>query len=131
MTKRKKMTSKKPLEDRLAEAATEAEAGEADQTTRPIPSHVKVGQPGRTRSKVLQVRLNPEEMAALEVIAERRELPVSTVAREQILRLLVTADDEREPLVQLLDAATQIGDIADEVRRSREPTAVQIMCLPE
>jgi hypothetical protein len=81
------MSSKRRLNDLLAEVADEAEAAEADQTERPIPDHVKVTR-GNPRSKVLQVRLNPDEMAALEAIAERRELPVSTIAREQLLRLI-------------------------------------------
>lgn len=76
------------LDERLAQLAEEAEAGEADQTMRPLPPHVRVSRPGHARSKVLQVRLNRDELAALEAIAQRRGLPVSTVAREQLLRLL-------------------------------------------
>lgn len=71
---------KKSLEDRIAEIADEAEAGEEDQTIKPIPAHVKVSR-GNPRSRVLQVRLNPDEYAAIERIAERRGLPASTVAR--------------------------------------------------
>ncbi|WP_256250454.1 CopG family transcriptional regulator [Mycobacterium malmoense] len=67
--------SKQSLADRLATVSDEAEAGEEDRTGRPIPAHVKVSQPGRARSKVLQFRLNPEEMAALEASAGRRGLP--------------------------------------------------------
>ena len=80
--------SKSRLEQALAEA-DEIEA--AERTTdpdAPLPPHVKVTHPGHARSKVLQVRLNPEEYAALETLAEQRKLPVSTVARAQILDLL-------------------------------------------
>ncbi|MEZ0338548.1 CopG family transcriptional regulator [Mycobacterium sp. pV006] len=43
---------------------------------------------GHRRSKVLQIRLNDEELAELERLAETRGLPASTVAREAILRQL-------------------------------------------
>lgn len=43
---------------------------------------------GNGRSKVLQIRLNPEELAELERLAEERGLPTSTVAREAIIRLI-------------------------------------------
>ncbi|MBZ4560283.1 CopG family transcriptional regulator [Mycobacterium avium subsp. hominissuis] len=82
------MSEERSIDDLLAAIGEEAEAAEADQTDRPLPPHVKVSQPGHVRSKVLQVRLNPEELAALEAIAERRDLPVSTVAREQLLPLV-------------------------------------------
>ncbi|ULP45937.1 ribbon-helix-helix domain-containing protein [Mycolicibacter virginiensis] len=86
----------KRLEQALAEA-DDIERAEADaDPNAPIPAHVKVSRPGRARSKVLQVRLNPDEFDALEEIAERRGLPVSTVAREQLLRL-IAADEAAQP----------------------------------
>jgi hypothetical protein len=140
-TSKKAPMSKQRLDDLLAEIADEAEAGEADQTERPIPEHVKVTR-GNPRSKVLQVRLNPDEMAALEAIADRRELPVSTVAREQLLRLIAAdpaadtgrayaasfggddngGDEPGEPnalaaLVALLNGIGQLDELAEEVRR--------------
>nr|WP_235615413.1 CopG family transcriptional regulator [Mycobacterium avium] len=111
----------KSLEDRLAAIGDAAEAGEADQTDRPIPAHVKVTR-GNPRSKVLQVRLNPEELAALEAIAERRDLPVSTVAREQLLRLVEDENDVVDPLTGLVEAAARINEYAHEVRRKLEIT---------
>lgn len=54
----------------------------------PPPGHLTVSRPNRARSKVLQVRLSPEEFEAVERAAERRGLPASTVARERLLRLL-------------------------------------------
>lgn len=78
----------KRLEQALAEA-DEIEAAEATAgPDAPIPAHVKVSRPGRARSRVLQVRLNPDEYEALEAMAERRGLPVSTVARDHLLRLI-------------------------------------------
>ncbi|BBX72905.1 hypothetical protein [Mycobacterium shinjukuense] len=99
----------KKLSHRLERALAEDDDIEAAEHTTdpdaPQPGHVKVTRPGRARSKVLQVRHNPEEMAALEAIAERRELPVSTVAREQLLRLLAEDEGDLSPLGHLLDAA--------------------------
>ena len=82
------------LDEQLARAAGESEAGyggpDASHDGAGLPAHVTVtrGHPGTT---VLPVRLDDVELAALERIAAERELPVSTVAREQLLRLI--ADD--------------------------------------
>lgn len=105
------MSKSKGLEDRLADIADEAEAGEEDQTIRPIPAHVRVTR-GNPRSKVLQVRLNPEEYAAIERIAERCGLPPSTVAREQLLELVADEDAQDRPLVALVAAADRIKALA-------------------
>ncbi len=111
----------KRLEQALAEA-DEIEAAEADQTDRPTPPHVKVSRPGRARSKVLQVRLNPEEFEAIEQIAKRRGLPSSTVAREQLLKLI--AESEFEPS-DLAGMASQLEAVTLRVTqrlRAMEPT---------
>ncbi|OMB91772.1 hypothetical protein A5739_00485 [Mycobacterium colombiense] len=39
-------------------------------------------------SQILKVRLNPDELAALNKVAEHRGLPAASVVRQQILRLL-------------------------------------------
>ncbi|NLE82190.1 MAG: ribbon-helix-helix protein, CopG family [Rhodococcus sp.] len=54
----------------------------------PIPPGAKVTR-GHGRSKTLQVRLNDDEYATLEDLAERRGLPLSTMVRA----LLLTAVD--------------------------------------
>lgn len=106
------------LEQALAEADDIEAAGHTADPDTPLPKYVRVGQPGRTRSKVLQVRLNAEEMAALETIAKGRELPVSTVAREQILRLIASERDEpADKLCQLVEAAERVKEFADDLRR--------------
>jgi hypothetical protein len=86
------MTEKmsKRIEELIEDDIEAIEAAEADQTERPLPAHVKVSRPGHARSKVLQVRLNPDEYDALERIADRRELPVSTIARAQLLKLIAS-----------------------------------------
>lgn len=72
--------------DAEAEAIAAAETDEDDGS--PLPDHVTVSRPNRARSKVLQVRLNPDEYEALERIAAARDLPVSTIARAQLLDLV-------------------------------------------
>ncbi len=115
-----KHLKKQELDDLLAEIADEAEATEhTTDRDAPLPAHVKVSQPGHARSKVLQVRLNPEELAALAAIAERRGLPVSTVAREQILRLVAAEQQptQANPFLELLNEMSRLGGLADEVRQ--------------
>ena len=59
----------KRLEDALQEAEDieimDQLVDDSDEADAPIPPHVKVSRPGRARSKVLQVRLYPEEFAAI------------------------------------------------------------------
>ena len=78
----------KKLRDLITDEGRQAELLEATAQDEPLPSHVKVSRPGMARSKVLQVRLNPEELEALERFAAERDLPVSTVARSAIMRYL-------------------------------------------
>jgi predicted RNase H-like nuclease (RuvC/YqgF family) len=73
----------KKLDQALAEADEIEAAADA-----PNPSHINVSRPNRAPSKIVQVRLNPDEYAAIERIAEEHGLPVSTIARAQVLALL-------------------------------------------
>lgn len=96
------------------EARAAEEAPDEDDGQPPIP-RVTVSRPNRARSKVLQVRLNPDEFEAIERIAEARELPVSTVAREQLLKLLeVDEATLRTNLTLLIDAAGHMTMLARE-----------------
>jgi hypothetical protein len=70
----------------LDEAAADAEAIKGDLDV-VIPAHVKITH-GGPRTKVLQVRLNDNELVALEALAAERGLPASTVVREMILNAL-------------------------------------------
>ena len=97
------------LDDLLAAEAAAAEAFEADQSA-PYPDHVKISQPNRARSKVLQVRLNPGEFEAIERIAAGRGLPPSTVARERLLAMVREEQDEPG------DVAAQLAAVADQIR---------------
>lgn len=77
------MSKKKDLDAFLEE---EGNAIEADADA-PITDATKVTR-GHPKTRTLQVRLSPEEYEGLEKIADERGLPVSTVAREQLQKLL-------------------------------------------
>jgi predicted DNA binding CopG/RHH family protein len=101
----------------LDEAAADAEAAEDGRDVE-IPAHVKVTR-GGPRTRVLQVRLNDDELAALEKLAEERGLPASTVVREMILNALDPAPAQaaaRQRLMgefgQYLDASFGAGGAA-------------------
>src|SRR6202020_2792127 len=80
------MTKQKLKDDVAAIIEDEVCAIEADRDA-PIGDSARISR-GNGRSKVLQVRLNPEELAELERVAAQRGLPTSTVAREAITRLI-------------------------------------------
>ena len=79
--------------------ATAAEEGEADQSST-ARAGVKVTR-GHDRAKTLQIRLNHEELSELTALAEDRGLPVSTVARQLLLRSLNPVDDLKAALDRL------------------------------
>lgn len=103
----------------IEQEAESAEAARGQEFDGPLPDHVKVSRPGRARSKVLQVRLNPDELDALEAIAARRDLPVSTIAREQILKLLAQDEAAAAPGT-VLAAVTQLVTLATSIQDSLE-----------
>lgn len=76
----------KSIKQILDEEAAAAEAGKDDLDVE-IPPYVKTSR-GGPRTRVLQVRLNDDELAALEAMADKRSLPASTVVREMILNVL-------------------------------------------
>jgi|HubBroStandDraft_3_1064219.scaffolds.fasta_scaffold08010_5 hypothetical protein len=76
----------KNIDQALDEAAADAEATMGDLDVA-LPPDVKVTH-GGPRTRVLQVRLNDDELAALDALAESRNLPASTVVREMILNVL-------------------------------------------
>src|ERR1700684_3073040 len=80
------MTKQKMKDDVAAIIEDEVAAIEAGREN-PLANSAKISR-GNGRSKVLQVRLNPEELAELERVAAQRGLPISTVAREAIIRLI-------------------------------------------
>jgi hypothetical protein len=80
------MTKQEVKDDVAAIIEDEVTAIEADRNA-PIGDSARISR-GNGRSKVLQVRLNPDELAELERVAAQRGLPTSTVAREAITRLI-------------------------------------------
>ncbi|MGV0740963.1 hypothetical protein [Mycolicibacterium sp. XJ870] len=78
----------KELRDLMDAEAEEAANAPDEDDGASLPAHVNVSRPGRARSRVLQVRLNPDEFEAIERIAARRGLPASTVARDWLLRMI-------------------------------------------
>jgi hypothetical protein len=106
----------KRIDELLAAEGAAAEAFEDDQST-PYPENVKISR-GNPRSKVLQVRLNPDEFAAIERIAADRKLPASTVAREELLKLIADEASDDVPLGSRLAATlTHMEAISSRLRQ--------------
>lgn len=80
----------------------EAEATEHNPDA-PIPANARVSR-GHARSKTLQVRLNDEELATLTTLAERRGVPVSTLARDILLGHLAGPTDSPRAIVARIRA---------------------------
>lgn len=65
----------------------EAEHAEAHQDA-PAGPETSVSRPGHARSTVYSVRLNPDEVAALQEYADKEGLPASTLVRSWIIERL-------------------------------------------
>jgi hypothetical protein len=68
--------------EKIIEEETEASETNPDA---PVPDGAKVTRPNRGRSTVYSIRLNPDEVAALQSIAETAGIPGSTLARSWIV----------------------------------------------
>lgn len=77
------------VRDLIAAEVEAAERASADPDA-PIPSHVRVTR-GNDRTRVLQVRLSEDEYAALSAQADAHRVPASTLARDVLLRNLMSA----------------------------------------
>ncbi|MGI9192971.1 MAG: hypothetical protein ACR2FO_00435 [Actinomycetota bacterium] len=64
--------------------AREGEASEANRDA-PIPKGARVTRPNRGRSTVYSIRLNPEEIAEVQALADSAQLPASTLVRSWII----------------------------------------------
>jgi len=80
---------RKDIAQALAAEAQAVEEAEAQGEQLRDLSEVKVTR-GHSRARVLQIRLNDDEMAKLETLAETRGLPTSTVARALLLQSLTS-----------------------------------------
>src|SRR5690348_14785693 len=91
----------KTIEEILAEEAEAAELAEVEVDDHaPLPANVAVTR-GHSRSKVLQIRLNGDEMEHLELLAKTRGLPTSTVARSLLLDVLMPSSDAKALLTNI------------------------------
>ena len=72
------------MTDIKALIAEEAAASEENRDA-PIPAGAKVTRPNRARSTVYSIRLNADEVAAVQALAEAAELPASTLVRSWII----------------------------------------------
>lgn len=79
----------------------ETEASEANRDA-PIPQDARVTRPNRGRSTVYSVRLNPDEVAALQSLADAAGVPASTLARAWIV------DRIREEQAGVSDAEAEL-----------------------
>lgn len=87
----------------------ETEASEADRDAA-IPEGASVTRPNQRRSTVYSIRLNPDEVAALQRLADTEGVPASTLARAWIVERL---RDEQE----------ELGDAEAELRAARRHLA--------
>lgn len=98
----------------MEQEARDAENAPDEDDGQPLPGHVKLSRSNRARSKVLQVRLNPEEFEAVERLAAERGLPASTLARGQLLQMVAEANiSQDEALAQLNAAIRKIHMLVD------------------
>lgn len=88
--------------------AAEAEASDRDRDA-PLKPGTVVSR-GHSRSRTLQVRLNEREFDTLSALAEKRGLPISTVARDLLLGQL-SAEGE-SPAAMIARMRTELDALA-------------------
>lgn len=96
--------------EELITAEASASEGDPDAPIRPGTSITR----GHQRTRVLQVRLNPEELDALTQAAARVGLPLSTLARDLITSGLANSPTATRDLIQRIqsDLATLANNVA-------------------
>jgi hypothetical protein len=86
------------IERLLAEEAADSEAN----PDAPVAAGSTVTRPNRARSTVYSIRLNPEEVAAVQALAEAAGLPPSTLVRSWIIERMRAENGE------ISDAETEL-----------------------
>jgi predicted transcriptional regulator len=86
------------IERLLAEEAADSEAN----PDAPVAAGSTVTRPNRARSTVYSIRLNPEEVAAVQALAEAAGLPPSTLVRSWIIERMRVENGE------ISDAETEL-----------------------
>lgn len=102
----------------LDEVATDAEVHD-ELGFEPDLSKVKVTR-GGPRTRVLQVRLNDDELATLEQLAKSRGLPPSTLARELVLSAINPSATDSEARERIMAAFRAFVDTVEASAARRE-----------
>jgi len=94
----------------------EREASEADPDT-PLPKGARVTRPNQRRSTVFSIRLNADEVAALQSLADMAGLPASTLARAWIVeRLREEQEDAGDAEAELRAARRHLAHLQKYLR---------------
>lgn len=101
------------VKDMLEQIVAESEATKDD----PMPAGTVWTRPNLARSVTFSLRLNPEELAAVQAVAQERDVPASTLVRGWIMRQL--AAERGAPT----DAAAVVERLEDDVRTLRRLVA--------
>lgn len=101
------------LHELIDDEAEHAEAHRGD----PIPAASGGTRPNRSKSGMLSLRLNPDELIAVQELARKRDVPASALVRGWILQRL--ADEESAPT----DTATVVDRLEADVRALRRLVA--------
>lgn len=104
------MTSAKQLVEQIA---AEAEATMND----PMPPGTEYTQPNRAKSVTFSLRLSPEELAAVQQLADERDIPAGALVRGWIVRQL--AAEHNTPS----DTALVVDRLEADVRALRKLVA--------
>lgn len=94
----------------------EAEHAEAHRRD-PIPSDARGTRPNRAKSVTLTLRLNPDELAAVQALALERDVPASALVRGWIMQQL--GAERRAPT----DTAAVVDRLEADVRTLRKLVA--------
>ncbi len=98
----------------------EAEAEHAEATKEePIPAEAlaRATRPGRAKSVMFSLRLNPGELAAVQALAEAQGVPASSLVRGWIVQRLGAENNGPN------DTATMLDRLETDVRRLRKLVA--------
>lgn len=107
------MTPMSDLDELLADEAEHAEQHRND----PSPPGAKGRRPNRAKSEMFSLRLNPEELGAVQDLARRAGVPVSALVRGWIVQRVAAERGTSN------DAAAVVDQLEADVRRLRELVA--------
>lgn len=109
------MSSDEKLRQLIQDEAEHAEATMND----PIPDEAlaRATRPGRAKSVMFSLRLNPEELAGLQDYAQAQGVPASTIARAWIVSRLAAESNGPD------DTATMLDRLETDVRTLRKLVA--------